>query len=493
MMNETKKFFDNIGLEVNKEKSATNSIVCQDDAKFIEGIQGYKYLGITENSKSIPTKENFERIKIEIGRRTELLCKKPLSAKNLFNAINQYAISVINYHIGVLKLEPEDFKELDSYIRNILMKHKIHQQPACLERLYLPRKELGRGLSSVEFKSEQMLLNLKLNLKVSKNISKRRAAILKVEQESVTHLSVIENFLKAKYNLNSTPTQKSLNEAQKTHLFNDISKKTNHQKLFNVKTNKHVSITASSNWLRFGNIKANEEGRLCGLQDRNLFCGNIPICNHCKEARKTIDHLATRCDRMLSHDYTRRHNEVVRCLHLLLCNEYGIKSSKRMKTHSVQETVANDKAEIRVDTRIKTDIRVGHDRPDIFVKDKRRNTITLIEVGITNQDILHTVETEKLRKYDLLANELSLVHKCKVNIIPYVLTWDGIVTTYHEKYRKDLKVTNRIEAYIQSKVLHKTLESVSLDYRRKCEDGISEKEIIAEVNKDLLAIKIESV
>ena len=130
--------------------------------------------------------------------------------------------------------------------------------------------------------------------------------------------------------------------------------KTNHQKLFNLKSNTHASVTGSSMWLKHGNIKADEEGRLCGLQDRNLFCGNIPMCSHCKEARGTIDHLATRCDRMLSHDYTRRHNEVVRCLHLLLCNEFGIKSAKRMKTHSVQEIVGNDKVEIRVDTRIKT-------------------------------------------------------------------------------------------------------------------------------------------
>ena len=138
--------------------------------------------------------------------------------------------------------------------------------------------------------------------------------------------------------------------------------------------------------------------------------------------------------------------------------------SKRMKTHSVQEIVGNEKVEIRVDTRIKTDTRVGHDRPDIYVKDKRRNTITLKDVEITNQDIL--LETEKLRKYDLLANELSMIHKCKVNIIPFVLTWEGAVTTYHEKYKKELKVTNRIEAYIQSKILHKTLESISLDYKR---------------------------
>ncbi|EQB61884.1 hypothetical protein NAPIS_ORF00549 [Vairimorpha apis BRL 01] len=59
-------------------------------------------------------------------------------------------------------------------------------------------------------------------------------------------------------------------------------------------------------------------------------------------------------------------------------------------------------------------------------------------------------ETEKLRKYDLLANELGLIQGCKTRIIPYVLTWDGLVTKYHTKYRKALEISDRIEAYIQS-------------------------------------------
>ena len=93
-----------------------------------------------------------------------------------------------------------------------------------------------------------------------------------------------------------------------------------------------------------------------------------------------------------------------------------------MRSHSVQETVANDKVEIRVDTRIRTDIKVANNRPDIFVLDKKRREIILIEVGITNQDLLQTLEVEKTRKYDLLANELSLIHKYKTRIISYVMT-----------------------------------------------------------------------
>ncbi|KAL6122464.1 hypothetical protein NUSPORA_00505 [Nucleospora cyclopteri] len=108
---------------------------------------------------------------------------------------------------------------------------------------------------------------------------------------------------------------------------------------------------------------------------------------------------------MLSFDYTKRHNEVLRCIHLLMCLRYGLKSSKKIRNHSVQEIVCNEDVEIRVDNRIKTNVKIQCNKPDLFIHDKRKNLIALIEVGITSQDNLQTVETEKLRKYDLLANE----------------------------------------------------------------------------------------
>ena len=67
--------------------------------------------------------------------------------------------------------------------------------------------------------------------------------------------------------------------------------------------------------------------------------------------------------------------------------------------------------------------------------------IIIIEVGITNQDLLQTVEVEKKRKYDLLANKLSLLYKCKSRIISYVMIWDGLVTKYNKKYMTELEVT----------------------------------------------------
>ncbi|KAL6120439.1 hypothetical protein NUSPORA_02834 [Nucleospora cyclopteri] len=56
-MDETKRFLAVVGLEINKSKSVTNSPVCEADAMIIEGTQGYKYLGVIENSKRMMEKQ----------------------------------------------------------------------------------------------------------------------------------------------------------------------------------------------------------------------------------------------------------------------------------------------------------------------------------------------------------------------------------------------------------------------------------------------------
>ncbi|XP_029654529.1 uncharacterized protein LOC115227982 [Octopus sinensis] len=169
---------------------------------------------------------------------------------------------------------------------------------------------------------------------------------------------------------------------------------------------------------------------------------------------------------MLNHDYTWRHNEVVRSLHLMLCNKYGIRRFRKLQTHKVQSVVENARVCIKVDTSIHTSILVQHNKPDIVVQDKVSGEILIIEVGITCLDRLTTVEVEKKRKYDLLANELGLMHRCKVLVIPCVMTWEGIVSKYHKGYLRQLGVDRYIQVYMQFTVLKGTLDSASVDARR---------------------------
>ncbi|KAF7684301.1 hypothetical protein TCON_0516 [Astathelohania contejeani] len=164
----------------------------------------------------------------------------------------------------------------------------------------------------------------------------------------------------------------SLLNAQRKLLYDEINKKKFHEKLYRARSNELVSLKDFSIWMKYWNIDPRAKGIYCYIQDRNVFWrDNALQCQHCGKAKKSIDHLATDCDRMLGHDYTRRHNEVLRCIHLLLANKYGFKKSKKLRTHLVQEVMEDERAEIRVDTRIRTDILIKNNRPNIFIYDKK--------------------------------------------------------------------------------------------------------------------------
>lgn len=77
---------------------------------------------------------------------------------------------------------------------------------------------------------------------------------------------------------------------------------------------------------------------------------------------------------------------------------------------------------------------------------------------ILNTENLQTLELEKSIKYELLIRELRLIHKCKINVISYVMTLKVLVTKYHSMYIVKISIDSRIEAFIKSRVRKKTLK-----------------------------------
>ncbi len=142
-----------------------------------------------------------------------------------------------------------DFRSLDFEIRQVLIRHHIHLQPACKERLYLPRNDMGMGLTCIEHRSESMLLCMHQSLTGSRNSSLRRAAILKVEEKNHSHLSQIVGYLKTKYGIEGTVTPKLLIESQRDELYNEIKKRTNHGNLYKARDHDLVCVKGSSTWL----------------------------------------------------------------------------------------------------------------------------------------------------------------------------------------------------------------------------------------------------
>jgi hypothetical protein len=87
------------------------------------------------------------------------------------------------------------------------------------------------------------------------------------------------------------------------------------------------------------------------------------------------------------------------------------------------------------------------------------------------------MKKEKLVEYDLLTNELFLIYKCRTRTVPYVITWDGIVTKYQKSYIEVLWMPTEAEAYAQTIGTRKTLILISLAKRRCIEESFNDNEI----------------
>ncbi|KAI5151602.1 hypothetical protein ENBRE01_2250, partial [Enteropsectra breve] len=120
--------------------------------------------------------------------------------------------------------------------------------------------------------------------------------------------------------------------------------------------------------------------------------------------------------------------------------KYGITNLRRLKNYEVEGIKENKRVMIKSDLPIMTQLKIHENKPDLLIHDKLTNTITIIEVGVTNKEILHKVETDKKHKYETLGKELKSMYKCDIVIIPYVITWDGLVTELNKKYCNQMRL-----------------------------------------------------
>lgn len=155
--------------------------------------------------------ENKAIVTNKATKRTRMLCKTKLNAANLFRGINKFALSTLHYYVGLLPFKPKEYETIDKEVRKILSEYKVTRNAANMDRLYLKRDQLGRGLACVEEKAELMLF--KMLKSFEKNPQTR--PLMEQEKEEKTQLGRICEYLKEKYQLEETNlTEKNIKEKQ---------------------------------------------------------------------------------------------------------------------------------------------------------------------------------------------------------------------------------------------------------------------------------------
>ena len=117
---------------------------------------GYKYMGILEYNR-VKEQEMKYKFRNEYSRRIKLILKSKLNGRNKIMALNTWAVSILRYGAGILKWSKNELQEMDRKTRKLMTMNKELLPRSDVARLYVSRKNGGRGLTGCEnsVKSEE--------------------------------------------------------------------------------------------------------------------------------------------------------------------------------------------------------------------------------------------------------------------------------------------------------------------------------------------------
>ena len=137
--------------------------------------------------------------------------------------------------------------------------------------------------------------------------------------------------------------------------------------------------------------------------------------------------------------YLHRHNQVAKYLHWNILRDIGVDTTNPWLDHKPKEITTKGKKNILWDSYIKTDKKVGHNKPDVIIHDEEKRECILIDVAIPVCQNIVKKEAEKITKYRDLEIELKKCWKLeKIRTIPVVIDALGSVTQGIDGYLKEI-------------------------------------------------------
>ena len=393
--------------------------------------KGYKYLGVLE-ATGIKNKEMKEMVKKEYYRRVKLLAGTKLYARYMIGAINTWAVSIVRYSAGILDWTESDLTKMDIKTRKILTMNGVHHKRSNVDRLYIKRKDGGRGLISVN----ECVRTEEANL---------RDYVLHSEEWM---LKVVADSLEG--GLGKEELKKQMETQRKDSLY----EKRLHGKFF--REVKEVADEKSWQWMRGGFLDKRTEGFVCAAQENVLQtnCYKVTImkqgdnvkCRKCGKEAETVGHLISGCEMLAQNEYKRRHDKMGLRIYWELCKKYGIQAKERWY-EEVPDPVrksADSKIEIWWDQKVVTPTVLEHSRPDLVVIDHEKRKHTLVDFSVPFDPNVVKKEDEKIQKYGRLATEISRMKKVQVETIPVVVGALGVVSKRLKSWLEQLGIPDMI-------------------------------------------------
>ena len=358
-----------------------------------------------------------------------------LSSRNLIKGINTWAVPLVRYSGPFLKWTREELKQMDQRTRKLMTMHKALHPRDDGDRLYVSRKQGGRGLASIEDT-------------VDASVQRLEDYIEKLERGLITTIRV---------NTDNTINERMTTRKQKLEgkqLYGRFKRLIN-----------NISRQKTWTWLRKGNLKRETESLLIAAQDNAIRTNHIKAridktqqnskYRLCGDRDETINHIISECSKLAQNEYKARHDWVGKVIHREMCRIFQFDHTNKWYMHNPAPVLKNDSHKLLWDFSIQTDHLIPSRRPDLIIINKRKRICKIIDFAIPADHRINLKESEKKDKYLDLARELKKLWNMKVTIVPIVIGTLGTVTKGLLKGLKDLEVGGRVET-IQTTALLRT-------------------------------------
>ena len=320
----------------------------KDKIKTLAENETYKYLGILE-ADTIKQAEMKEKIPKEYLRRTRKLHETKLNCRNLIKGINTWAVPLIKYSGPFLKWTRDELKQMDQRTRKLMTTHKALHPRDDVDRLYVSRKEGGRGLASIEDIVDASIQRLK------DYIQKHEGGLITATRNDT------ENTM----NKRMTIARKQKWEGKQ--LYGQFKRLIN-----------NISHDKTWTWLRKGNFKRETESLLIAVQDSALRTNHTKAridktqqnskCRLCGD----INHIISECNKLAQREYKARHDWAGKVIDWEMCKKFKFDHTNKWYMHNPAPVLENDTHKLLWDFKIQTDHLIRARRPDLIIINKKK-------------------------------------------------------------------------------------------------------------------------
>ena len=451
IINTSTEILKEIGLEIGYNKCAVMKAV-KGKVVSMEGIDisiggiidsidndsNYAYLGILELLDPCHVE-----VKREIVTRVEKLANivwgSELNEKNKVDAHNMLVVSKLTYTFGIIKWTQNELDEIDRMLRKCLSKNGCLSIHSNTKRLYLTRKNGGRGLLNVHHLHNRVIVSLvgyifNANSEHAKLIkkfwmNKRMGTLLKkaediIEDAGLNLAFTVNGIEKDGDILNHRKLGYLLKKEYQKQYASWVDTEL-HGRILTRCIEEGVNVMDSFKWLSTAGLKGAAVSTVFAIQEQAIptkvikkrIWKNSSItsenCRMCGKHLETVAHIISGCTVLANNLYKTRHDNVVRVVYYYLLFKLGFTDTWHpwYDTALVEAVKENEECTIYWDYPMQTNNTMKFNKPDITIIYKSSDKIVLVEGSVPWDENLAAKVIEKRNKYVPLAIELKNLHQ----------------------------------------------------------------------------------